>query len=326
MLSMLQSRIRQFSKPVAAPQLQAPKRPNPASADAVPMPGLTGSRNPALRTIGGASLFEGTPAKPSVNADPLAAPAASGSTLEFRHPEPPEEQQAAVAQAVAGNGKPVDFLNSDGKTEQVVIEQVPSSSGQENYSVRVGDDTFSVEFQDETTADRKAFLAQVIDSYSETPPELRDSLDKVVVTPDKGPTTATGGAAAATAGDGTISFYEDGKHLHEGVFHHELAHLIGRQQENNADSSITKFEESMSGETPPVPNGWETAAKADGNFTSSYAETDYNRDGNYTEDFADAWRRYMTALDEGPEAVAAFREQHPERAEILEDLYSGANG
>ncbi len=320
MLSMLQSRIRQFSTTIAAPKPrpQAPTSSSPVRHEAVSTPRLSESRNPALRTIGGASLFEAAPAKPGGNAAPRAAPSGSVDIVE---PPPPQAQLDAVAKAISGNGKPVDFVNSDGKTEQVAITQTPSS-GDDTYSVRVGDDTFSVEFQDGTSADREEFLTRVIDSYSETPPELRDALDKIVVTPETGSTTATGGPAAASAGDGTITFYEDGKHLSEGTFHHEMAHLIGRQEENNADTSITKFEESMSGETPPVPNGWETAAKADGNATSTYAKEDYKQDGNYTEDFAEAWRLYMQAIDEGPEAVTAFRDMYPERAEILEDLYA----
>lgn len=94
----------------------------------MPTPGLTGSRNPALRTIGGASLFEGTPAKTGVNAGPLAKPAGVGSPLGIPGADPLDAQQAAVAEALAGNGRPVDFVNSAGRQVQLTKSMLSMSS------------------------------------------------------------------------------------------------------------------------------------------------------------------------------------------------------
>ncbi|MFP2904791.1 hypothetical protein ACLESD_06990 [Pyxidicoccus sp. 3LFB2] len=320
MLTKLQSRLRQFTTvapPPPRPQLQALKSPGKPGPDAMSTPRLTESRNPALRTLGGDSVFETTRSKADEKAGPLFQMRGPGG---LEKQDPAELREQAVEEAIAGNGQPVDFVNSDGKTEQVAIGQLPFA-GEDTYFVRVGDQTFQVEFQGGTDADREAFLAQVIDSYSETPPELRSSLEKIVVTPDQGSETATGNRAAASAGDGTITFYEDGQHLSEDIFHHELGHLIGRQQEEKGDGFWTDLGEVFTGEPPPVPDGWDEAAMADGDFTSGYAKTDYQRDGNYTEDFAEAWKLYMAAIDGGPEALAGFRKQFPERAEILEDIY-----
>ncbi|MCP3143840.1 hypothetical protein [Pyxidicoccus xibeiensis] len=320
MLTKLQSRLRQFTSVAPPPpksQLQAQKGLGKPGPDAMSTPQLTESRNPALRTLGGDSLFETTRSRAGEKAGQLFQMRGPGG---LEKQDPAELREQAVEEAIAGKGKPVDFVNSDGKTEQVAIFQVPFA-GEDTYFVRVGDETFQVEFQGGTDADREAFLAQVIDSYSETPPELRSSLQKVVVTPDQGPETATGNRAAATAGDGTITFYDDGRHLSEDIFHHELGHLIGRQQEEKDDGFWTDLGEVFTGEPPPVPDGWDEAAMEDENFTSGYAETDYKRDGNYTEDFAEAWKLYMAAIDGGPEKLAEFREMYPERAEILEDIY-----
>lgn len=315
MLTKLQSSLRRFA-PTVVPQPQVPKEPRAPRADAMSVPKPAETRNTALKTLRGDSVFETTQAKPGEK--PRLNMFSPFGDLEKVSAE--ARRQEAVEKALSGNGQPVDFVNSDGKTEQVAIAQVPFF-GEDTYLVRVGDDTFRVTFEGDTDADREAFLAQVIDSYSETPPELRSALENIVVTPEPGPETATGAGAAATAGDGTITFYDDGQHLSEDLFHHELAHLIGRQQEEKGDGFFTDLGEVFGGEPPPVPDGWEEAAEADGDFVSEYAETDYRRDGNYTEDFADAWSQYMSAIDEGPEALDAFREEYPERARILEELY-----
>ncbi|MFP2928559.1 hypothetical protein ACLESO_25865 [Pyxidicoccus sp. 3LG] len=314
MVSTLQTRLRQLST-AFVPPAQPPKVSTKPSPDATSVPQAAKPQNTALRTIAGDSVFEPAQGKAGEKVgrffDKL-------GPLEKTTPE--EQRREAVEAAIAGNGRPTSFVNSDGKTEQVAIAQVPFF-GEDTYFVRVGDETFRVEFEGGTDVDREEFLAQVIDSYSETPPELRGSLETIVVTPDKGPTTATGGSAAASAGDGRITFYEDGIHLSEDIFHHELAHLIGRQQEEKGDGFFTDLGE-IFGEPPPVPDGWDEAVESDGNFVSDYAEADYDKDGNYTEDFADSWAQYMRARDEGPEALAEFKEQYPERAELLEELYS----
>ncbi|MFP2933770.1 hypothetical protein ACLESO_53280 [Pyxidicoccus sp. 3LG] len=323
MLSKLQSRIRQFAT-VAAPPPQAQKAASKPRPDVMSAPRLAESRNPALRTLGGDSLFEANPVKPGAKAaQSMQEPGVSnGNGIEEHNPTDPFREEA-VRQAIAANGKPVEFVNSDGKAEDVKIAQVPLL-GEDSYLVSVGDDTFRVDFKDGTTANREAFLAKAIDAYSETPPELRRSLSTIVVTPESGGDTATGMPAAASAGNGTITFYDNAAVLSSSLFHHELAHLIGGQQENKGDDLGTNVGEAAANggnPPPPIPDGWEEAAKTDGNFVSEYAKADYDQDKNYTEDFADAWARYMNVLDAGPEAVARFREMYPERAAILEELY-----
>ncbi|RKG67100.1 hypothetical protein D7V80_17210, partial [Corallococcus sp. CA054B] len=227
-------------------------------------------------------------------------------------------RRAAVEEALE-TGNAVPFTNTDGKTEQVSVTQLPpgfAGGGDDVYVVTVGDDRFTVRVEAGADVDAEAVLAQVIDSYSETPEDLRGSLERVVIAKDADPD-----GAAARAGDGTITFYNGGSYVTDDIFHHEIGHLIGRQVENANDGILSGIFEKLRGEPPPIPDGWAEAAAADGNHLNDYTEDSFNDSGVYTEDFAEAWSEYMRALDGGPEALAEFERTYPERSEILEDIY-----
>lgn len=284
----------------------------PASKPVVPAaPPATPARiqNTAVRAFQGASGFESARiTKPVLPPLPPLLPGDLGKLINPR--------RAAVEEALS-TGNPVPFTNTDGKTEQVSVTQLPGGfvgGGDDVYVVRVGDDQFTVRVEEGADADAEDVLAQVIDSYSETPEDLRGSLERVVVKKDADPE-----GAAARAGDGTITFYDGGKYVTDDIFHHEIGHLIGRQVEDANDSFLSGILEKLAGEPPPIPDGW--AEAADGNHLNDYTEKSFNKSGVYTEDFAEAWSEYMRALDDGPEALAAFEQTYPERSEILEDIY-----
>lgn len=238
-------------------------------------------------------------------------------------PEPPvktpdEQRREAIDRALA-TGEPQEFTNSDGKVETVEIDQTSWWFDGDTYDVKVGDDRFTVTFDTNKAVDKGEIFTKLVDAYSETPQNLRTNLNHVLITKDSHETD-TGQSAAATAGDGRVTFYDNGQWVDEGVFHHEMGHLIGRAEENEDDGLFSDW----FGEPAPVPNGWDDAAKADGNFSSDYAKADHDVDHNYTEDFAEAAAGYMAALDGGPAAMAAFKQQFPARYEILKGIYGEA--
>ena len=274
-------------------------KPDPLS---VAQPVVQPSRNVALRAHAGLDGFDGSPAPTR--------------TLDKTPPAPtPEEARRAAIDRAVETGEPQEFVNSDGDTVTVQIEETGWPFDGDTRHVRVGDDSFTVKFDTEGEVDKNAMLTQLVDSLSETPAEYRGALNEVVITSDSYETD-TGQPAAATAGNGKMTFYDDGAHMTEDVFHHEMGHLVGRQAENADDGFFSDW----FGEPPPVPNGWNDAAESDGNFVTGYAEDDHEVDGDYTEDFAEAWAAYMRAVDEGPTAVEAFKSQYPARYEILEGM------
>ncbi|MBN8233083.1 hypothetical protein JYK02_36770 [Corallococcus macrosporus] len=285
----------------------APKPVVPAALPLKPAP----IQNTAVRAFQGTSGFESArPAKPLLPPLPPLLPGDLGKLINPR--------RAAVEEALE-TGKTVPFTNTDGKTEQVSVTQLPpgfAGGGDDVYVVTVGDDRFTVRVEEGADADAEAVLAQVIDSYSETPEDLRGSLERVVIKKDPDPDNA-----AARAGDGTITFYNGGEYVTDDIFHHEIGHLIGRQVENANDTWLSRILEQYAGEPPPIPDGWAEAAAADGNHLNEYTEDSFNDSGVYTEDFAEAWSEYMRALDGGPKALAEFERTYPGRSEILEDIY-----
>ncbi|RKH50560.1 hypothetical protein D7Y23_12925 [Corallococcus sp. AB050B] len=283
----------------------------PAPKPVVPaaLPTKAPIQNTAVRAFQGASGFESVrPAKPLLPPLPPLGPGDLGKLINPR--------RAAVTEALE-TGNTVPFTNTDGKTEQVSITPVPVPFGDNDiYAVRVGDDTFTVSIERGGDVDAANVLSQLVDSYSETPEDLRGSLERVVIKKDPDPDNA-----AARAGDGTITFYDGEATVTDDIFHHEIGHLIGRQVEDANDSFLSGFFERLRGEPPPIPDGWAEAAAADGNHLNDYTEDSFNDSGVYTEDFAEAWSEYMRALDGGPEALAAFEQLYPERSGILEDIY-----
>ncbi len=299
----LKSRLQQARR--ILPQVE---RPNPLSV-AKPVQPPPATRNVALRAhlgqdgfdAGNAAVVHGAPAPGPIGKTPP-------------EPTPEEARRAAIDRAVE-TGEPQEFVNSDGETVTVQIEQTRWPFDGDTRVVRVDDEEFTVKFDTEGEVDKNAMLTQLVDSYSETPEEYRGELDEVVITSDTYETD-TGQPAAASAGGNKMTFYNNGDFLTEEVFHHEMGHLAGRKAENSNDG----FFDDWFGEPSPVPPGWDDAARSDGNFVGEYAEADHDVDGDYTEDFAEAYAHYMQAVDEGPEAVEAFQEQYPARYEILKDM------
>ncbi|MCY1033567.1 hypothetical protein OV207_19100 [Corallococcus sp. BB11-1] len=309
MLSKIQFRPRPLSTPAAAPAL-APKATSKPRVDTFSAAPTSRAPNSALRGLAKDNLFEPTLAKPALGAAPK---------LKFDGLEQLNPRRAAVDKALSTGG-PVPFTNTDGKTEQVSVDRIATPLlGGAIYSVTVGDDTFSVSIAKDAHVDHQAVLAQIIDAYSETPEDLRGALESVSVRGEKGPD-----GAAATAGDGHITFYDNAANVTADIFHHEMGHLIGRQVENANDSVLSGLIERLKGEPPPIPDGWAEAAAADGNHLNDYTEGSFEKSGNYTEDFAEAWSEYMRALDGGPIALAAFEALYPGRSEVLKDLYPPA--
>lgn len=292
----------------ATPAVPKASLPTPPAALPATAPRV---QNTAVRAFQGASVFE--PARPPKSLLGGLADLKPGS---FEKPLNP--RRAAIDQALA-TGATVPFTNTDGKTEQVSVRQLPGGiNGDSTYVVRVGDDQFSVTVEAGSDVDVASVLTQVIDSYSETPEDLRGSLNRVVI---KGEADPDGAAATANSADGTITFHDGQANVTEDIFHHEMGHLIGRQVENENDSFLSGLIERVTGEPPGIPDGWSEAAAADGNHLNEYTEDSHAESGTYTEDFAEAWSEYQRAIDEGPAALAAFEKQYPERAKLLEDIY-----
>ena len=266
------------------------------------------TRNLAVRAHRGHDSFD-SPAQ--VRHDARPPPPEEG-------PSPDEARRSAIDRALE-TGEPQQFTNSDGKVETVEIDQTRWPFDGDTYDVKIGDDHITVKFDTNKEVDKADMLTKLVDAYSETPEDLRTNLKEIVIT-HKSYETDTGQGAAATAGNGKMTFYDNGQWVDPGVFHHEMGHLVGRSAENRDDGFFSDW----FGEPSPVPNGWDDAAKSDGNFTSDYAEADHDVDGDYTEDFADAAAKYMEALDAGPEAVAEFKEQYPARYEIIKGIYGEA--
>ncbi|QSQ27598.1 hypothetical protein JY651_22960 [Pyxidicoccus parkwayensis] len=308
------------SLPQSRPSSTAPK----ASLPARPALSTTAPRiqNTAVRTLQGASVFESARnAKPVIGgfADPKpflplgGLPELKPGDLGKHNP-----RREAIEQSLA-TGATVPFTNTDGKTEQVYVQQIPGGiNGDSSYVVRVGDDQFTVTVEAGADVDVADVVTQVVDSYSETPEDLRGSLNHVVI---KGKADPGGAAATANSDTGTITFYGGEANVTEDIFHHEIGHLIGRQVEDANDTFLSRIIESVIGQPPGIPDGWSEAAAADGNHLNEYTEESFEESGTYTEDFAEAWSEYMRAIDQGPEALEKFEETYPERSKILEDIY-----
>lgn len=267
---------------------------------------------------------------PSSPADPSTAARSAANPEGINVPNPGNEasrQQDAIAASIAQGGAPVPFINSDGVTENVVVEELQPSPFESppvfglptprppTYGVQVGDSpSFTVTFHDESV-DRESALATIVNGYSETPANLRGALNNVDIRAESKDNHIVEGAATAAEADtsaGNITFFDGDANINDSIFHHELAHLIGTEQPGGRGFW------SPAGEA--TPEGWGDAAVRDGNFPSSYAQAGFDRNQSYTEDFAVSWEAYQKALDEGPQAVSRFQTDYPARFEILSRL------
>lgn len=229
----------------------------------------------------------------------------------------PREQ--AIEQAIE-TGEPVEFTNGAGQTEQVSVRQTGTEDGKDVYAVTVGEDTVNVKIPPEHDAGQ--VISEVADYYTQQPPHLRDALEQVVIENGGNPQDPyweeqydiPGFTSAATGGNGTITFYHGTQNINQGIFDHEMGHLAGEKIEGEQDSFFDRIADEVTDAPHNVPEGWENAARENGNHVSEYATN------SSAEDFAETYGAYLAAQREGPEALEKFREDYPARAALLDEI------
>lgn len=230
-----------------------------------------------------------------------------------------QAQEEAVQKALTGDV--VTFKTLDGL--ELALRITPRDASKEAlethdfYRLTVGETPVDLKVAKGLNASEN--LAKLLEYWSKVPAHLRGALKAVELEVTVNPEDAywakvfgeTSFASAATAGGGTITFWnlqENPYNLSEGTFNHEMGHLIGA----GFSSSRTRHAEM-------VPPGWEEAIAADGNDVSSYGSHNPN------EDFAEAWRYYLLATKD-PERLREFEEKHPNRVKILRAVHDGSLG
>lgn len=224
-------------------------------------------------------------------------------------------QEEAIAKALAGAETPFPTLRG----ETVVVRLTPADIKKSGEAAKVKGyqltiDATRIEVTVASGLDAKALMAKVVEYVSKVPAHLRPALKQVHLENAPNPQddfwAKTYGvpdfASAATAGGGAISVWnlkENPYNLNEGVFNHEVAHLIG-----------AAYSTSRVRHAEMIPPGWEDAVRADGNKVSEYGTHNAN------EDFSEAWRYYLDA-HRTPEALKEFQEKYPNRSRILEAIY-----
>lgn len=211
----------------------------------------------------------------------------------------------ATGAALARLGTRHVFFNNDGDAQELAIRD--AGDRRLAINLRSMDDSshdavssFQASFDE--GVDPRAVLPSILNDYSETPLALRDSFRTATFHAERGaPITTTDDPtdfAGANATDGHINFFDGARNV--SLFYHEVAHLFGQDAEGGGH----------------IPEGYEAAARSDGNFTSAYAE-DASSSTGYTEDFADGWEAYTNAIDDG--TLDAFRRRFPARARFFEE-------
>ena len=230
-------------------------------------------------------------------------------------------KERLIEQAIE-SGKPVEFMNSAKQTEEVSVKRTGSKDGKDLYEVKVGKNSFEVKLPPEHDAVEE--IAKLTDYYTQTPEHLRDSLKQVVVENGRNPNDEywaevydiPGFTSGATGGNGTMTFYHGTKNIVQALFDHEMGHIAGQKSEGEQDQWLDGFFEWITGAPQNVPEGWQEAAKKDGNHVSDYATK------SPSEDFAETYRFYIEAKRNGPEAFEDFREEYPARAKLLDDIFA----
>ncbi len=274
------------------------------------MAGLTGSEGRV--TVGGRTLT--TPPAPPQPAGAFGMMGRSTNNL---------LRDAAFADAVR-TGQPIDMINSDGQRHEVQISRMPGTmfgNKSDAYRMRVGNHTLSYQAPQGLT--QPGNLADLANYWSMTPAHLRGELSSIKVNSGQNAADSfwakefnmPGFQSAATAGNNTINFYSGTRTINEGTFNHEMGHLIGQRSARETGSTDVDR---------GVPNGWTALGQKDGNAIES-RHGGHSHDPAYStrsvrEDFAESWRAYMTARDEG--TLAEFRREHPNRAPGLDRIYS----
>lgn len=245
---------------------------------------------------------------------------AIGDVIKGR-PTGPSPQEAAIAEAIE-SGEPVEFTNAAGQTEEVSVRKTGTEDGKDVYEVTAGEETVEVKIPPEHNA--AEVIGEVADYYTQQPPHLRDALEQVVIENGGNPQDPyweeeydiPGFTSAATGGNGTITFYHGTRNINQDIFDHEMGHLAGEKIEGEQDSWLDRIIDEVTDAPHNVPEGWEDAAREDGNHVSDYATN------SSAEDFAETYQVYLEAQRKGPEALEQFREEYPARAALLDEIFA----
>ena len=226
-----------------------------------------------------------------------------------------QAQEAAIEKALAG--EIIAFSNSSGATAIVKVAPLDAKKAadtQAKQAIRLTVDGHQFQVTLDAGLDAKEALAKLTDYISKVPGHLRPALKSITLSQTPNPEDAywarTFGldsfSSAATAGGVAITIWnlkENPHNLNEGVFNHEMAHLIG-----------TAYSTSRTRHAEMIPPGWEDAIRADSGRVSNYASHNAN------EDFSEAWRYYLEAR-QTPEKLKEFKQKYPNRSRILEAIY-----
>ncbi|MNX36214.1 hypothetical protein D3C86_664950 [compost metagenome] len=227
-----------------------------------------------------------------------------------------QAQEAVIEKALAG--EIIAFPNSSGATAIVRLAPLDAkkaaSDAQAKQAIRLTVDGHQFQVTLDAGLDPKESLAKLADYISKVPGHLRPALKSVTLSQTPNPEDAYWArvygldsfSSAATAGGVAITIWnlkENPHNLNEGVFNHEMAHLIG-----------TAYSTSRTRHAEMIPPGWEDAIRADSGRVSNYAAHNAN------EDFSEAWRYYLEAR-QTPEKLREFKEKYPNRSRILEAIY-----
>jgi hypothetical protein len=234
-----------------------------------------------------------------------------------RTPEVRQRQEATIRGALQNGGQAFELQNSAGQRESYTLR--PGENGR--YELR-GQDGHPLQISlDErmNEADRVRALASVADFQSRIPAHHRDALDNVNITNDAYP--YGDGTLEGFARRSSMTIYEGNRYLDNGVLDHEFGHVLGHKlvlreiTENSVPGTDGLPVLGAMLFSSNTPTGWRGAVDQDGRAPSQYA-----RDNGAPEDFAESYVAYREAQEEGPEALAALRQQYPARVRYLEEV------
>lgn len=225
-----------------------------------------------------------------------------------------EAERVDQVQEARESGKPTTITNGRGQEVEVQVSQTEGNDEHDVYNVTVNGRKVKVEVP--KGEDPDTYLARVSDYYSQQPENLQGAVNHVVINAGDDPN----GNAAATGANGTITFYGGQDYLNGDVFDHEFGHNIADSVEDRQAGLWERIREGLTGREQDdgwnayIPDGYNEAIEKDKNPISEYGQT------NGAEDFGEAYRAYMDATAEGPEAVEEFRRMYPNRARIIEEI------
>lgn len=219
------------------------------------------------------------------------------------------------------NERKLEFTDGGGQRAQATVESVGVIDGKQTFEVRYGANRFQVEVPEGIDADET--MKRILNFFSQVPAHLRGSLKVVSINAGHNPLDPynerkygiEGFTSAATAGNGVISFWNGLGNLRKGTFNHEMGHLIGRAIHDRDTDALGDFINIF--QQMAAPHDWQDVARRDGKTVSDYART------NPDEDFAEHWAAYVEAREKGPEAVAEFAREYPNRAAFLQAVFEG---